>query len=407
MSQEKILSSQLPPSTQIFNAESRRLIITKLVLENFKSYAGVREIGPFHKRFSAVVGPNGSGKSNIIDALLFVFGKRAKQLRQNKVSELIHKSDQFQNLTQATVYVHFQTIIDKEGDDYEIEEGSELVISRTALKNNTSKYSINGKTATWTEIGTLLKARGIDIDNNRFLILQGEVEQIALMKPKGNGNDIGLLEYLEDIIGTHIYESQIEEANKTLEEMTESRTEKLNRVRVVEKEKESLSGAKEEAEDYIKNEEELLLKKSAHYQKLRYDAEKKSRSKLLKQTEIEEKLKTEQEKNRERNDHLQKMEQQYKKETREYETLVEAMEKAKSDFSVYERKDVKLREDKKHLSKKRSTLEQQIVQEEQKKHSDAQKQIETIDDEKPKKLKLQQQLQKKFNKRRRRIGNYI
>jgi len=173
------------------------------------------------------------------------------------------------------------------------------------------------------------------------------------MKPKGNGNDIGLLEYLEDIIGTHIYESQIEEANKTLEEMTESRTEKLNRVRVVEKEKESLSGAKEEAEDYIKNEEELLLKKSAHYQKLRYDAEKKSRSKLLKQTEIEEKLKTEQEKNRERNDHLQKMEQQYKKETREYETLVEAMEKAKSDFSVYERKDVKLREDKKHLSKKK------------------------------------------------------
>lgn len=29
--------------------------------------------------FSSVVGPNGSGKSNVIDALLFVFGKRAKQ----------------------------------------------------------------------------------------------------------------------------------------------------------------------------------------------------------------------------------------------------------------------------------------------------------------------------------------
>ena len=28
------------------------------------------------QRFSAVVGPNGSGKSNIIDAMLFVFGKR-------------------------------------------------------------------------------------------------------------------------------------------------------------------------------------------------------------------------------------------------------------------------------------------------------------------------------------------
>ena len=33
-----------------------RLMITKMVLENFKSYGGVREIGPFHKRFSSVVG---------------------------------------------------------------------------------------------------------------------------------------------------------------------------------------------------------------------------------------------------------------------------------------------------------------------------------------------------------------
>lgn len=63
-----------------------------MVLENFKSYAGVQDIGPFHKRFSSVVGPNGSGKSNVIDALLFVFGKKASQLRLSKVSELIHKS---------------------------------------------------------------------------------------------------------------------------------------------------------------------------------------------------------------------------------------------------------------------------------------------------------------------------
>lgn len=34
------------------------------------------------------------------------------------------------------------------------------------------------------QVTTLLKARGIDLDNNRFLILQGEVEQISMMKPK-------------------------------------------------------------------------------------------------------------------------------------------------------------------------------------------------------------------------------
>lgn len=34
----------------------------------------------FRQSLSAVVGPNGSGKSNVIDAMLFVFGKRAKQV---------------------------------------------------------------------------------------------------------------------------------------------------------------------------------------------------------------------------------------------------------------------------------------------------------------------------------------
>jgi len=52
----------------------------------------------------------------------------------------------------------------------------------------------------------VLKAKGIDINNNRFLILQGEVEQISLMKPKtGDENRPGLLEYLEDIIGSNSF----------------------------------------------------------------------------------------------------------------------------------------------------------------------------------------------------------
>jgi hypothetical protein len=33
-----------------------RLIMTSMVLENFKSYAGRQEIGPFHKCFSSIVG---------------------------------------------------------------------------------------------------------------------------------------------------------------------------------------------------------------------------------------------------------------------------------------------------------------------------------------------------------------
>lgn len=103
-----------------------RLLITKMEMENFKSYGGLREIGPFHKCFSSIVGPNGSGKSNVIDAMLFVFGKRAKKLRLNKVSELIHRSDKHRNLEFARVSVHFVDILDVEGSEDDYEEASEV-----------------------------------------------------------------------------------------------------------------------------------------------------------------------------------------------------------------------------------------------------------------------------------------
>jgi structural maintenance of chromosome 4 len=192
-------------------------MITKMVLENFKSYAGVQEIGPFHKRFSSIVGPNGSGKSNVIDALLFVFGKRAKQLRLNKVSELIHKSAGFPDLEYARVSVHFQLIYDNEdsADDFEVVPDSEFIVSRTAFQNNQSKYTVDGKNSNYTDVGILLRSHGIDLDNNRFLILQGEVEQIAMMKPKGQTpHEEGLLEYLEDIIGSNQFVPKIEEVSK-------------------------------------------------------------------------------------------------------------------------------------------------------------------------------------------------
>jgi structural maintenance of chromosome 4 len=82
-------------------------MIEKIILENFKSYYGKKEIGPLHKCFSAVVGPNGSGKSNLIESLLFVFGKRAKRMRLNKLSELIHNSAEHPNVNHAIVTVFF------------------------------------------------------------------------------------------------------------------------------------------------------------------------------------------------------------------------------------------------------------------------------------------------------------
>ncbi|GFR29690.1 structural maintenance of chromosomes protein 4, partial [Trichonephila clavata] len=90
-----------------------RLVITHLTVKNFKSYAGEQQIGFFDKNFTAVVCPNGSGKSNVIDAMMFVFGRRAKNIRAKKMSSLIHKSAKYPNITSCTVTVHFAMIKDK------------------------------------------------------------------------------------------------------------------------------------------------------------------------------------------------------------------------------------------------------------------------------------------------------
>ena len=57
-------------------------------------------------------------------------------------------------------------------DEYTIVPNTEFVVSRTAFKDNSSNYSINGKRATYKEVGNLLRGNGIDLDHNRFLILQ-------------------------------------------------------------------------------------------------------------------------------------------------------------------------------------------------------------------------------------------
>jgi structural maintenance of chromosome 4 len=181
----------LPMPTPMPEMPSRpkpRLTIHKLVLVNFKSYAGRQEIGPFHKSFSAIVGPNGSGKSNTIDALLFVFGYRASKMRQGKLSELIHNLAGKEGLESCSVEVWFREIVDEVSliiirkddplmiqagvDNFRLVPDSSLIVTRTAFRNNSSKYSINDRTSTFTEVTTLLKAKGIDLDHNRFLILQ-------------------------------------------------------------------------------------------------------------------------------------------------------------------------------------------------------------------------------------------
>jgi structural maintenance of chromosome 4 len=87
------------------------------------------------------------------------------------------------------------------------------------------------------------------------------------MKAKAqNEHEDGLLEYLEDIIGTTKYKQPIDDANKEVEELNDQRAEKVNRLRVVEREKSALEDKKKDAEDYLRDSNELTRKKSLLWQ---------------------------------------------------------------------------------------------------------------------------------------------
>lgn len=243
----------------------------------------------------------------------------------------------------------------------EILPDSALIISRKAFKNNASKYYINMKESNFTVVTSLLKERGVDLDHKRFLILQGEVESIAQMKPKAaNEHDDGLLEYLEDIIGTSKYKSPIEESATEVDNLNEVCVEKGARVQHVEKEKNSLEEKKNKALAYIKDENELAFKQSALYQV--YIDECEDNLKVTEEAiaQMQAQLDTELEKHQGNEDGIKELEKEYKHGSRECEALQKATQAVLKEMAKFDRENVKHEEKKKFLANKQVKLEKAL-----------------------------------------------
>lgn len=410
--QPELMATLEPPEAFDSTVSPPRFAIQRLRLENFKSYGGCIDVGPFHKSFSSIVGPNGSGKSNVIDAMLFVFGRRAKQLRHSKLSELLHHSNTYPNVQSATVTVFFHEIIDTgDGDnDYTVVPGSEFAVARTAFRNNTSKYYLNGKEVKMGKVVELLKSKGVDLDNNRFLILQGEVEQIAMMKPKAvTAHEDGLLEYLEDIIGSNRHISAIEESSKQVEDLNEERGHKLNRVKAAEGERDALGQAKEEAEDYLDKERELLTKKLKLNKARHHEVTTSFKAHNEQLSEATGKFEAFQSDVKRKESDLKELEKIFKETQKNADVAVKTMNQAKDDYSSFERKDIKLREDIKALKAKDKKLQATKVRENkhaedsEKKAEDCLKEKEEAEEKVAELESALDSAQKKFDKVRDRV----
>ncbi|KAI5168329.1 structural maintenance of chromosome 4 [Pancytospora epiphaga] len=182
------------------------LSLKELRLRNFKSFEGQHNISGLDSHLTAIVGPNGSGKSNVIDSILFVLGYRARKMRHTVLRDLITKGHADCEVELVFNEFRISRSLTVSGNSTERDASSRACVSR---------FFLNGSELSSTAAQDFLKLQGIDLDNNRFLILQGEIENIALLGP------LDLLAYIEDCIGTVGYKLRIEEAEKRVKENDE------------------------------------------------------------------------------------------------------------------------------------------------------------------------------------------
>jgi structural maintenance of chromosome 4 len=201
------------------------------------------------------------------------------------------------------------------------------------------------------------------------------------MKPKAaTEHEEGLLEYLEDIIGTNKYIEKIEESGKEVDLANDSCAEKAVRVKAAEKEVQALSEEKEEAEKFIRKENKLAIKKAELYQILRFQAERQIEKLTEKVEQIQNELKNETEKNNEKCLEIEEIEKKLKELVNENTRNESQVSLVLKKLTSLEKEDIKLQETRKHLKTKIKNLSKNLA-DESKNRNNILKEISDIEQE--------------------------
>lgn len=182
------------------------------------------------------------------------------------------------------------------------------------------------------------------------------------MKAKAaNEHEDGLLEYLEDIIGTSKYKTPIEESATEVEALNEICMEKSGRVQHVEKEKNGLEDKKNKALAYIRDENDLALKQSALYQL--YISECNDNVAVTEEAinQMQAQLDAELEKHQGSEHIIKQLQKEYSKGSKEFEAQEKAVQSLVKEASKFEQERVKFDEKRKFLTDKQKKSEKSIA----------------------------------------------
>lgn len=186
------------------------MYIKKIIIQGFKTYKNTTTIDLLSPHCNVVVGRNGSGKSNFFAAIRFVLSDAYTHMSREERQGLIHEGSG----TVMSAYV--EIIFDNADGRFPINK-PEISIRRTiGLKKD--DYSLDGKSATRSDIMNLLESAGFSRSNPYYIVPQGRITSLT------NSKNHERLNLLKEVSGANVFENKLKESMKEMNQSNLKRT---------------------------------------------------------------------------------------------------------------------------------------------------------------------------------------
>ncbi|CAJ0572595.1 unnamed protein product, partial [Mesorhabditis spiculigera] len=211
------------------------MFIKQVNISGFRSYRENTTIDSFSPKHNVIVGRNGSGKSNFFLAIQFVLSEEFAHLRPEQRMGMLHEGTG-PKVTVARVEIIFDN---SDRRIPAVESDVVRVVRQIAQKKD--QYYIDQKLVPRAEVVNLMESAGFSRSNPYYIVKQGKINELA------TAPDPHRLKLLKEVAGTRVYDERKEESLKILKE-TGAKTKKIedllsyieDRLKTLESEKEDL-----------------------------------------------------------------------------------------------------------------------------------------------------------------------
>lgn len=176
--------------------------IKKIIIQGFKTYKNTTVIDLLSPKHNVVVGRNGSGKSNFFAAIRFVLSDAYTHMTREERKGLIHEGSG--NVMSAYVEIVF------ENSERRFPIAKDEISIRRTIGLKKDDYSLDGKSATRSDIMNLLESAGFSRSNPYYIVPQGRITALT------NSKDSERLSLLKEVSGAKVFEAKLKESMKEM-----------------------------------------------------------------------------------------------------------------------------------------------------------------------------------------------